>query len=268
MTTYPIQEHPCTVLTNEMAASQYRHLMLRAPGAALLAQPGQFFNLLCPPDDHTQPFFRRPMSLYRLEREKQRLHFLYKVVGRGTRALARMRPGDELNVLGPLGQGFSLHPNWKTLLLAARGVGVATLAPLAEAARDQGRQVIALCSARTRATLLAVDYLHALGAVVHTVTDDDGSASMPAVEAFLQGVIVEEKVDALFTCGSKRLLRLMQKLGRDYDLPGQAALEQQMACGFGVCHGCVRPFLRHGRVVDLRVCVEGPVFDLQEVMTL
>jgi len=264
--THLIQEYHCPVLINAEVAPGYWHMVLHAPQTVLAAQPGQFFNVLCPPDEDVAPFFRRPFSIYRLDEREQQLHFLYKVVGAGTRAMTNLQNGDKLNILGPLGQGFWLRAEWKTLLVVARGVGVATLAPLVQVTRAQKRRVIVLNSARTPEVLLASDDLRALGATVHEVTDSNGSSAMPEVEKILRHIIEQEQVDALFTCGSWRMLRLLQKLGKVYALPGQAALEQQMACGVGVCHGCVLPFRRDGQIVDLRVCKDGPVFDLHEVV--
>ena len=256
----------CTVISNSAIAGIYRHLTVAAPAPLLRAQPGQFFNLLCPPGDEDAPFLRRPMSLYYRQMESGRLHFLYKIVGRGTRALARLRAGETLDIFGPLGRGFRLQPQWRRLLIVARGVGLATLAALAQRAQEEGRTVTAVCSARSQSALAGVDFLEEMGVDVRTVVDDDGSAAVPAVETLLRRIIEDAGVDALFTCGSNRLLQLMQELGQQYALPGQVALEERMACGLGMCHGCVRPIMRNNQRIDVRVCKEGPVFDLQEAI--
>ena len=98
------------------------------------------------------------------------------------------------------------------------------------------------------------------------MTDTQGTSTMESVEAINEERIRSEGVDAFYTCGSNRMLTLLQKLGRRHGIPGEIALEQQMACGLGMCHCCVRPFARGGETVQLRVCREGPVFDLQEAM--
>ena len=260
-----IREHICTVLSNEWVNDQYKQLVLAVPSLALQAQAGQFFQLLCPQTAGLTPFFRRPMSIYRIDRERGQLHFLYKITGVGTTTLSYLKRDETLDIFGPLGQGFQLQANWQKLLVVARGVGLATLAPLAQLARREGRQLFAICSARSEAYLLSADYFRQLGATVYSVTDTDGSSSVAAVEKLIGGLIEQQGIDALFTCGSERLLRLLQQIGRQYDLPGQIALEQQMACGLGMCYCCVRPFVQDGKEVDLRVCKEGPVFDLQKV---
>ncbi len=260
-------ERDLPVLSNEPVNGEYMRLVLRAP-ADLLEQcrAGQFFHLLCPSIGGEAPYLRRPMSIYGFYPEREELHFLYKVTGEGTRALFHLGPDDSLNVLGPLGQGFRIEADWQRLVLVARGVGLATLAPLALEAKRLGRSLTAICSARNPEVLMSTDYFRDLGAEVITVTDSEGTASVDNIERIVEALITDKGVDAFYTCGSNRLLRLLQALGERHDIPGEIALEQQMACGLGMCHCCVRPFRKGDRLVNLRVCREGPVFDMQEAM--
>ncbi|TYR30687.1 dihydroorotate dehydrogenase electron transfer subunit [Mesorhizobium microcysteis] len=260
-------ERDLEVLSNEPVNGEYMRLVLRAP-AALLQQcrAGQFFHLLCPVVGGERPYLRRPMSIYGFYPEREELHFLYKVTGEGTRALFHLGPDDRLNVLGPLGQGFSIEDDWNHLVLVARGVGLATLAPLALEAKRLGRKLTAICSARSPDVLMSIDYFRDLGADIVTVTDAENTAGVDNLERIIEELIADKGVDAFYTCGSNRLLRLLQNLGERHDIPGEIALEQQMACGLGMCHCCVRPFRKDGRQVNLRVCREGPVFDMQEAM--
>ncbi len=261
-----VREHHCTVISNALVNDQYKQLTLSAPEPALQAVAGQFFHLLCPQYDDLTPFFRRPMSIYRIDRNNNTLSFLYKIVGVGTTAMSRLERGDSFNIFGPLGRGFWLEPTWQNLLVAARGVGLATLAPLAQQTHSDGRNLYVICSARSPEYLLSVDYFEEMGATLFPVLDSDGSSEITAVEALARTLIEQENINALFTCGSNRLLNLLQALGKEYNLPGQTALEQQMACGLGMCHCCVHPFMQDGKQVDLRVCTEGPVFDIQEAI--
>lgn len=256
----------CGVKSNQPVNGEYRLLILDAPRHILNCAPGQFFHLLCPAAGGHQPYLRRPMSIYGYYPETGELHFLYKVTGEGTSALATLQPGQSLDVLGPLGIGFEIKPDWKNLLLLARGVGLATLAPLALEARRLDRNLTAICSARSAELLMSIDYFRELGANVITVTDADGSSSVDNLRGVIEGQIATTGIDAMYTCGSNRLLKLLQSIGKDHDIPGQIALEQQMACGIGMCQCCVRPFLRAGKIVQERVCREGPVFDLREAI--
>lgn len=254
------------VRSNAAVNGEYRHMILDAPAEILNCQPGQFFHLLCPVTTANQPYLRRPMSIYGYFPEKGELHFLYKVAGEGTRALAELKSGEALNVLGPLGKGYSIREDWSELLLVARGVGLATLAPLAQEARRLGRKLTAICSARRADVLMSIDLFEEMGAEVIAVTDEEGTSGMENIRAIVEGRIAAGGVDALYTCGSNRMLKLLQEIGAKHGIPGEIALEQQMACGVGMCQCCVRPFRRGGVVIHERVCREGPVFDMQEAM--
>lgn len=255
-----------TVKSNSPVNGEYRLLTLDAPQSVLDCQPGQFFHILCPVTKAEQPYLRRPMSIYGYSAEKGKLQFLYKVTGEGTRALATLTKGDTLNVLGPLGVGFTIQDDWQNLLLLARGVGLATLAPLAQEAQRLNRKLVAICSARNPDVLMSIDHFQSLGAEVITVTDADGTSDLENLRDIIEGRIVSEGVDAMYTCGSNRMLKLLQEIGAKHQIPGEIALEQQMACGLGMCQCCVRSFNRKGTITQERVCREGPVFGIEEAM--
>lgn len=262
-----VRELQLTVKSQRRVNEDYCELVLEAPTDLLRrCRAGQFFHILCPHLGGETPYLRRPMSIYGFYPEKEELHFLYKVTGAGTRAMAHLRAGDMLDVVGPLGNGFHIRPEWQRLLLLARGVGLATLAPLALEANRLGRKLTAICSARQPDLLMSLYYFRELGAEVVTVTDLDGNSDVASLEALIEERIAGEGVDAFYTCGSNRMLKLLQALGGRHGIPGEIALEQQMACGLGMCHCCVRPFLKNEKVEHLRVCRQGPVFDLQEAM--
>ncbi|MGF6415698.1 dihydroorotate dehydrogenase electron transfer subunit [Paraburkholderia sp. MM5482-R1] len=262
-----IAEHACRVLQNIPVNAEYRHMIVAAPIGAALAQPGQFFHLACPPGAAGTSFLRRPMSVYGADPLRHTVEFLYKVQGIGTQGLATLRPGDTLDALGPLGRGFELPEETRHVLLLARGVGLATLAPLAAHATARGACVSAVLSARSQAVVMSAERLRVAGATVHIVTDEDGSSDPARVAAQLEALHAEAPFDFLSTCGSNRLLMLLQKLGKSWGVAGQTAIEQHMGCGIGSCYACVRPFRAHAdsdRLTFRRVCWEGPVFDLQE----
>ncbi len=254
------------VLANDAVNAEYRLMVLAVPEHATRAVPGQFFHLLCPQKNALQPFFRRPMSIYRIEPEACRLSFLYKVTGVGTRAMAMMGTGEKLNMLGPLGVGFSLPANGAPIVALARGVGLATMAPLVPFARSRGHRVTAILSARTPDLLMSVDEMRRDGADVLTVTDLEGSSDVEIVENMLHLLYSKQRLGGVYVCGSNRLMLAAQRVARRLDLFGEVALEQQMACGLGMCFCCVRPFREGVGVVHRRVCSEGPVFPLMEAL--
>jgi dihydroorotate dehydrogenase electron transfer subunit len=262
----PVEETLTTVLSHDWVNDEYKHLVVSASAKALSVRPGQFFHILCPSPDEGDLWFRRPQSVYAIDRGNARLEFLYKCVGRGTRGLATLEAGEKCNIVGPLGVGFSLEASWKNIVVLGRGVGLATLAPISQLAGEHGVGVTAILSARTPEYLLSRERFEAIGATIVPVTDEDGSSDLRNVEAILRGLIAEGRADAFFTCGANRLFQLMKRLGREFGIPGQVAMEQVMACGLGPCYVCIKTFEVGGEKVLRRVCIEGPVFDMQEAL--
>ena len=267
--TYPerkVGEFIGTVVSNASINDEYKHVVLKVHPHALRAYAGQMFHLLCPSPDGAEVWMRRPMSVYRVDKANGQIEFLYKTEGRGTRGMAKLEPGDDFNVAGPLGHGFTLEPGWKNIVVLGRGVGLATLAPLSQLAAEQKVGVTAILSARHAGVVMSRDLFEGLGARVITVLDTDNTSAVENVEKILEGLIAEGKADAFFTCGSNRLLKLMQRLGKRHNIPGQVAMEQIMVCGFGACYVCMRTFEVDGQKVLRRVCRDGPVFNMQEAV--
>jgi dihydroorotate dehydrogenase electron transfer subunit len=254
------------VVSNEWVNEEYKLVVIKVHERALTAYAGQMFHLLCPSPDGAEVWMRRPMSIYRVDKAAGQLEFLYKVEGRGTRGMATLKPGDDFNVAGPLGHGFTLEPSWKNIVVLGRGVGLATLAPLSQLAAEQGVGVTAILSARHDGVVMSKELFEELGARTITVLDSDNSSAVENVEKILEQLVQEGKADAFFTCGSSRLLKLMKKIGRQHDIPGQVAMEQIMVCGFGACYVCMRTFEVDGKQVLKRVCRDGPVFNMQEAV--
>jgi dihydroorotate dehydrogenase electron transfer subunit len=261
----PAEESLCPVVAHDWVNAEYKHLVVEASAKALAVTPGQFFNLLCPSPDVGELFFRRPQSVYRVDRRRSRVEFLYKCVGRGTRGLATLEKGDDLNMVGPLGVGFRLDPAWRHVVVLGRGVGIATLGPISQLAREKNVGVTAILSARDRDFVMADTLFREAGDVV-SVLDADGSSAVENVEKIIGTLIAQKRADAFFTCGSNRLFQLMKRLGKSHGIPGQVAMEQVMACGLGPCYVCVRTFEVGGKQELRRVCIEGPVFDMQEAV--
>ena len=264
---FPVLNARCTVVANRAVNERYRHLVMDAPAPVCTATAGQFVHLLCPPSGADEPFLRRPMSVYRADPGHGRIEFLYNVVGAGTRSLAALQPGNEVMALGPLGAGFTIPTGARRVMVVARGVGFATLAPLVPLATRRGLRVVALLSSRSPGDLMRAEFEQGEAPEIQAVFDSDGSSEVGRVEALLRGLIARDRPDAVFTCGSNRLLVLLQKLCAESGIPGEVALEQQMACALGVCLCCVRSLRApDGSIEHRRVCCEGPVFDLQAVV--
>src|SRR5437764_9437617 len=261
----PAEESLAPIESHDWVNAEYKQLVVEASPKALAVKPGQFFNLLCPSPDVGELWLRRPQSVYRIDRENERVEFLYKCVGRGTQGLARVAAGEKLNMVGPLGVGFTLKPEWKNVVVLGRGVGLATMAPISQLAAENGAAVTAILSARSREFALAADLFARVGEVI-PVLDSDATSSVENVENMLRQLIAALRADAFYTCDSNRLMQLMKRLGKEHGIPGEVAMEQIMACGLGPCYVCVRTFEINGHKELRRVCIDGPVFDLQEAL--
>jgi len=256
--------HKLEVLSNVQVSERYWHMKLAAPSLTETIAPGQFFNIKC--SDEALPFLRRPFSIYRINKDEDTIEFLYLVKGLGTIKLTDVVAGDRVDVFGALGVGFSLEKEWDTILLLARGVGIATLAALAQEAAAKNVKCIAILSARSHNDLLATETLQGFGATVYKVTEEDGTSGVENVERLIEEIIDENDIKAAFTCGSKRLSKLMQRVAKKNNIPGQIALEEHMGCAMGVCYACVCDIQEENEVNSVRVCIDGPVFDLAKVM--
>ncbi|GGH88603.1 dihydroorotate dehydrogenase electron transfer subunit [Pullulanibacillus pueri] len=250
------------LLSNRQVSARYWHMVVDASAVEDNVQPGQFFNIRC--GNTYSPLLRRPFSIYRIN--KNTLEFLYLVKGEGTKKLTELEKGETINLFGPLGVPFSLEKEDQTILLLARGVGIATLAALAQEANEMGIKTVAILSARTRDDLLATEALHSFGAEVYKVTEEEGTSDVENVRQILHRILDTHLINRLFTCGSKRLSVLLQGIGKERGIPGQIALEEHMGCGMGVCYACVCDIQRSGAKHSVKVCQDGPVFSLEEVV--
>src|ERR1700689_2824634 len=189
--TYPqrlVGEFISTVVSNEWINDEYKHVVLKVHPHAVKAYAGQMFHLLCPSPDGAEVWMRRPMSVYRVDRANGQVEFLYKTEGRGTRGMATLEPGDDFNIAGPLGHGFTLEPAWRNIVVLGRGVGLATLAPLSQLAADNKVGITAILSARNPGVVMSRDLFEGLGAKTLTVLDSDGSSAVENVEKILHGL--------------------------------------------------------------------------------
>lgn len=252
------------ILSNRQVSDRYWHMVVDGSSIQEKVEPGQFFNVRCGQSDF--PFLRRPFSIYRIN--EGTLEFLYLVKGAGTKVLTVFNPGETVNLFGPLGVPFSFPEGCRTIFLLARGVGIATLAALAQRATQKGINTIAILSARTNNDLLATETLQGFGAEVYKVTEEDGTSDVNHVRRMVENLTTKHDIDAVYTCGSKRLSVLLQEIAKEKDISGQIALEEHMGCAMGVCYACVCDIEKNGAVQSVKVCKDGPVFPLEEVVLI
>lgn len=223
-------------------------IKLEAPG--IEARPGQFCMLHC----GQGRFLRRPFSVHGVSGG---LAFLVRVVGRGTAWLAQRQPGEKIDIIGPLGNGFSLHSGANRLLLVAGGMGIAPLAFLAQVAVREGRSVTLLLGAGTKDQVYPRQLL-APGLNLVVATEDGSEGRKGLATDFVKELAAQ--ADQVLACGPINMYKAMRKVlsGK----PVQVSLEAWMGCGLGACYACTA-LTRHG---PRQVCRDGPIFDLEDIL--
>lgn len=250
------------------------HFLMRvlAPVLTRLAKPGQFVHARC--NTVMDPLLRRPISLHGIDYKAGTVSLLYQVVGQGTRLLSEMRVGDEIDIMGPLGQGFTIPDQTERVLVVGGGIGVAPLFPLIQALKHYKVEQTVLIGARTALYIVGTSQLSSLGVKVEVATDDGSMGYKGFVTDLAEKQLKLAKPDYFFACGPNPMLRELQKVTAKYGVKGQISLEERMGCGVGACLACVCKTKVAGLVVSdktndfeySKVCTDGPVFVASEVI--
>ncbi len=249
------------VISNKEVTPGMYLLWLHAPGLALQAEPGQFVMLRC--GEGCEMLLRRPLSVHRA-REGQ-IAFLFHKVGKGTEWLAQREEGDTLDLLGPLGNGFSVNPAAQHLLLIGGGMGIAPLVFLADKALERGADVTLLYGARAGECLYPEALLPS-GINMVTITEDGlpGRSRSVVKKGRVTDITPQffSQTDQVFACGPVPMYRTLVSQIKSLEKPLQVSLEIRMGCGVGVCYGCTIKT----RLGLRQVCQDGPVFDINEII--
>ena len=253
-----------TVLKKRYLKNNYFSLTFAPYSRSSECKPGSFIHVKLP---STDVHFRRAMSVASVDGKSGKLEIIFKVFGRGTTLLSRLRAGDPVNILGPLGGVFRPPKPGERVIIVAGGVGFPPLMYLTEQLVTSGhdpKHIHFFYGGRSGDDIIERSRIRKLGTHFHPATDD-GSYGRRGfvtehVETFLQDNSDENL--QIYACGPEGMLREVDRLGRQYGVPGQISLEAPMPCGIGVCLGCVVPLTKGGYA---RVCVDGPVFNIGEV---
>ncbi|HVR76036.1 MAG TPA: dihydroorotate dehydrogenase electron transfer subunit [Planctomycetota bacterium] len=273
------------VVFNRVVGPGWRVLRLEEPRIALAARSGRFVQILCRDEGTWDPLLRRPFSVYSVDRSAGTYDILYTAVGRGTRWMAEIPEAPThaketfVDVEGPFGNSFTPPGPGDRVILVGGGVGVAPLYLLAQEiltadglARSAPRaggapsEVTLLMGARTRRQLQGIDDFRKLPIRAETATDDGSEGFHGRVTGLLERVLGLEADLArvrVYACGPQGMNEAVRALAVERSLWAEICLESLMACGFGVCFGCVLPIRKEpgGELYNRRTCWEGPVFD-------
>lgn len=235
-------------------------LNILASGLAGKCKPGQFAHIYC--GGGVYSITRRPLSISSVSNDE--VSFLFQVKGEGTRWLSNRKPGDIIDIVAPIGHGFSL-PDSGEVVLVAGGIGLAPLIFLGQEALKKGLQVVLLFGARNKDNIYGLDELTEGGAVIKLATEDGSAGEKGLVTMLLEKHIESSKPAGIYACGPKPMLEAVAKIGQLNDIPVEVSLEERMACGVGACRGCaVTVKNEHGKGYR-NVCSDGPVFKGEEV---
>jgi dihydroorotate dehydrogenase electron transfer subunit len=250
-----MKENATHIACNEpLAGDAYR---LRFPVDWRSFMPGQFVMVAIPGGT---VFLRRPFGIARVADGCAEV--CYKVVGRGTAALARAPVGTPLDVTGPCGRGFGLPAAGQTAVLVAGGYGIGPMLGLCDALLHDGMRVELFYGAKRASELLYLPELKELGIALHLATEDGSVGAKGLVTALVERELASFTNPAIFACGPEGLVRAVARLGLVRELPAQVSMEAYMACGIGVCLGCA---CKDAAGNYVRTCREGPVFEAAEL---
>ncbi len=248
-----------SVVSNERVGAGIHRVRFRAPVVARSALPGHFVNIRV--DRSYYPLLRRPFSIYDVDGDD--VEVVFNIVGQGTEILASKRPGDDLDVLGPLGQPFHFsEPGYITAVIVAGGLGVAPFPFLTRCLKREKKQIITFLGAQT-GKLLVADRLANL-----RIATDDGSAGHQGTVVDLAMRFLKTSLPdrpRLFGCGPSTMLRSLSRMAENFDVPCEVSLECVMACGLGICQGCPVELRNSSKRYSL-VCKDGPVYDISTVV--
>ncbi len=268
---------PCRLTGAKQLAADVYDFTLQCPELAVKAVPGQFAQVRLP--GHT---LRRPISICGIDKAAGTLRLVFQIRGEGTAELAAFRPGDEIEILAPLGNGFPVEPGKKTLLVGG-GIGVP---PLLGAAAELGADAAAVLGFRNSGAMILEEDFKTAGAKVSIATDDGSYGFHGLVTELAE----EEEFETVFACGPLPMLKAVKDLAQRRNVPCWLSLEERMACGVGACLGCAVALLSeqsHGNLPSGQapagsagpgaqplpdgwyyghVCSDGPVFDSRKVI--
>ena len=252
-----------TVVKNVRLCDEHYCLTLKSDVLANTTKPGQFVNLRIEGRDVL--LLRRPFSVAMTRPAQSLFEIVYRVVGHGTRSMTEVGRGEKVDLMGPLGTGFHLPERPMSCLLLGGGVGVAPLWGLAAQLSKKKNKVVALLGFRSSDKVFGEDIFRRLR-VETIITTDDGSYGLKGFISDHLEEFLNRPIDYAYVCGPNPMLEAVLPMIRKAGIKGDVSLEERMGCGYGVCLSCVASIVEKGVVEKKRICSEGPVFDLEQVV--
>lgn len=248
-----------TILEKEEIARDIYSYVISCPKAAKAAKAGQFVHIRA--EGYT---LRRPISICEIDKEKGTVRIVFEVRGGGTDRLSQLAVGDKMDIILPLGNGFTVKdiPDDKNVVVVGGGIGVPPMCGIASCYKD----VKAVIGFRSKDKVILEQDLKRIGAEVTVCTDDGSYGEKGVVSVPLERELEKGKTAMIYACGPAPMLKAVIAASGKYNVPCEVSLEERMACGVGACVGCACRIRRDGKELVLRVCKDGPVFKAEEVV--
>ena len=244
------------IVSQQCIGTDIYDMVLSFPKGAKEARPGQFIAMYC--EDGTK-LLPRPISICGIDAEAGTLRVVYRIAGEGTRLFSQMKAGDSLEVMGPLGNGFTIKD--KKAIIVGGGIGIPPMLELAKQLDCEKTVVLGY-----RDELFLKEEFEAC-ADVAVATEDGSTGTKGTVIDAIEAAQVSGEI--IYACGPMPMLKALAEYADAHGMEAQISLEERMACGIGACLGCIcktKEKDHHTNVNNTRICKDGPVFDAKEVV--
>lgn len=244
------------VVAKKAIANGIFDITVYCPHIAKLAKAGQFAQVAA-----EGYFLRRPISICDIDKENGTLRMVFEVRGKGTEKIAELNVGSLIDIIAPLGNGFTVLEGKKAVCV---GGGIGT-PPMLGIAKQYGENAQVISGFRTAGIAILQDDFKAAGCEATLCTDDGTAGIHGFVTEPLKARLESNKPDIIYACGPAPMLKNIVALAKEYGVKSEVSLEQRMACGVGACLVCVCKTVKDGEQFLSHVCKDGPVFDGEEV---
>lgn len=249
------------IVSNEQICSDTYKMVMYCPDAFLNEfKPGQFIHIELP--NAKDMILRRPISVH--DTGDDTLTIVYKVLGKGTELMSQLKTHDIIDILGPIGNGFTLPEEAKTVFIVGGGLGCAPLLPIPSI--DCMKEYYAFFGFGTKDMVYGVEEMEAVCEKCFVATDDGSFGHKGNSVQIMEKFMDTKKPDVIVACGPVPMIKGLKALAEKHNIPCYVSLEERMGCGYGSCLCCVCKTKNGEEEQYCRVCVDGPVFDVNEVV--
>ena len=260
----PKQVYAKLIKKEEIIKNIYK-FSVKTPEIVESAKPGNFIEIRV--TDGIDPFLRRPISIYNLDKENGILEFIFQVKGKGTEILAKKEEGNDIDIIGPLGHGTFKFDKYKKIAVIGGGIGIFPLYELSKQAKQNAVKVNCYLGFRNKDFVMLEKEFEEVTDKLIITTDDGTYKNKGFAIDYLKDDMEHEKYECIYACGPLPMLRVVQKYAIENNIDCQLSLEEKMACGLGVCLGCAVKTAKSP--IDApeywHVCKGGPVFNAKDV---